>query len=58
MAYIAGINYLYEFDFGELSGWTYRVNGEVPSVGCDKYELKDGDKVEWIYTCELGKDIR
>ena len=34
MEYIAGINYLYEFDLGELSGWTYRVNGTSPSVGC------------------------
>lgn len=57
MAYIAGINYLYEFECGELSGWTYKVNGEIPSVGCDKYELKAGDKIEWIYTLELGKDI-
>lgn len=57
MVYIAGINYLYEFDFGDLSGWMYFVNDEEPSVGCDDYVLKDGDKIEWLYTCELGNDL-
>lgn len=55
--YIAGINYLYEFDFGELSGWIYFVNGTAPSVGCGEYKLADGDAVEWLYTCELGNDL-
>ncbi|MBQ1339454.1 MAG: DUF4430 domain-containing protein, partial [Ruminococcus sp.] len=27
MVYIAGINYIYEMDFGDLSGWVYHVNG-------------------------------
>lgn len=57
MAYIRGINYIYEFDFGELSGWMYKVNGQTPSVGCGEYVLSPGDKVEWLYTCNLGKDI-
>ena len=56
-AYIEGIANLYEFDCGELSGWMYRVNGWFPNYGCSRYELKDGDKVEWIYTCDLGRDI-
>lgn len=55
--YIQGINNLYEFDCGELSGWIYRVNGETPNVGCSQYELKNGDKIEWIYSCNLGKDV-
>lgn len=57
MAYIAGIGYLYELDFGDLSGWVYRVNGVSPSVGCGEYKLNDGDVIEWHYTCNLGKDI-
>lgn len=57
MVYIAGINYLYEFDFGDVSGWMYFVNDESPSVGCDEYVLEDGDSIEWLYTCELGKDL-
>ncbi len=55
--YIQGINYLYEFSCGPLSGWMYKVNGEFPSCGCSDYKLKDGDVVEWVYTCDLGKDI-
>ena len=57
MAYIRGINYIYEFDFGDLSGWMYKVNGQTPSVGCGEYVLSPGDRVEWLYTCDLGKDI-
>lgn len=56
-AYIEGIANLYEFDCGELSGWMYRVNGWFPNYGCSRYELQDGDKVEWLYTCDLGADI-
>ncbi len=58
MAYIAGIAYLYELDFGDLSGWVYHVNGESLSVGCGEYKLSDGDIIEWHYTCNLGKDIK
>lgn len=56
-AYLEGIGNLYEFDCGELSGWQYRVNGVFPSYGCSKYILKPGDKIEWVYTCDLGKDV-
>ena len=55
--YIKGIKNLYEFDCGELSGWTYRVNREVQSEGCSQFVLKPGDRIEWIYTCDLGRDI-
>ena len=56
-AYIEGINNLYEFDVGNLSGWMYRVNGWFPNYGCSRYQLKDGDVIEWVYTCDLGKDV-
>lgn len=55
--YIKGINYLYEFSCGPLSGWMYRVDGEFPNYGCSKYELKDGQVIEWVYTCDLGRDV-
>ncbi|MBQ5399517.1 MAG: DUF4430 domain-containing protein [Ruminococcus sp.] len=55
--YIKGIDYLYEFDCGELSGWEYSVNGEFPSVGCNAVRLNDGDEIKWLYTCDLGADI-
>lgn len=56
-AYIEGIANLYEFDCGELSGWMYKVNGWFPNYGCSRYQLKSGDKVEWVYTCDLGVDV-
>jgi len=56
-AYIEGINNLYEFDLGELSGWLYKVNGEFPNYGCSRYKIQDGDIIEWLYTCDLGYDI-
>ncbi len=56
-AYIEGIANLYEFDCGELSGWMYKVNGWFPNYGCSRYALKQGDKVEWVYTCDLGNDV-
>lgn len=56
-AYIEGINNLYEFDCGELSGWMYKVNGEFPRYGCSQYELKNGDVIEFVYSCDLGRDV-
>ena len=56
-AYIEGINNLYEFDCGNLSGWMYKVNDWFPNYGCSRYQLKDGDVVEWVYTCDLGRDV-
>lgn len=57
LAYIRGIENLYELEYGTLSGWVYRVNGESPSVGCGQFSLSDGDVVEWIYSLDLGNDI-
>ncbi len=56
-AYIEGIHNLYEFDCGALSGWMYRVNGWYPNYGCSRYQLVDGEVVEWRYTCDLGNDV-
>ena len=55
--YVAGIGYLYELAYGDLSGWVYRVNGVSPDVGCGAYFLSDGDNIEWLYTCDLGLDL-
>ncbi len=56
-AYIEGIHNLYELDVGAYSGWMYKVNGWFPNYGCSRYQLKDGDVIEWVYTCDLGKDV-
>lgn len=55
--YVYGISTLYEFDFGELSGWMYHVNGDSPNVSASEYRLSDGDRVQWLYTCDLGNDL-
>lgn len=55
--YIQGIHYLYEFSCGPLSGWMYRVDGVYPNYGCSKYKLTNGQVIEWVYTCNLGKDV-
>lgn len=56
-AYIEGIANLYEYDCGELSGWTYSVNDVFPNLGCSSYVLKDGDVIKWLYTCDLSRDV-
>ncbi len=54
--YVEGINQLYEFDCGELSGWSFYVNGWSPNYSSSEYQVKAGDAIEWYYTCNLGKD--
>lgn len=56
-AYIEGIGNLYEFDCGALSGWMYRVNGWFPGYGCSRYGVKDGDVIDWLFTCDNGSDV-
>ena len=55
--YIEGVANLYEFDCGPLSGWMYQVNGWFPSFNMGQYKVERGDKIEVIYTCDLGEDV-
>ncbi len=55
--YVKGIANLYERDCGELSGWMFCVNGKFPQVSSSDYTLNDGDVLEWLYSCDLGKDV-
>lgn len=57
-AYIRAIGGIAEFDCGDLSGWTFSVNGEFPNVGCGSVELEEDDEVVFLYTCDLGRDVR
>ena len=54
--YVSGINYIYEKDFGDLSGWMYNVNGKSAPVGASSMKLKAGDLVEWYYTVDYQTD--
>lgn len=56
-AYVEGIGNLYEFDCGQRSGWLYFVNGISPGYSASEYTLKPGDRVEWVYTCDMGQDV-
>lgn len=55
--YIEGINHLYEFDAGELSGWMYSINGQTPNYGVSAVTVKNGDNIQFQYTVDLGRDI-
>ena len=55
--YVKGIHQLYEMDCGDLSGWSYKVNGVTPNYGASKYTVKDGDNIEWRFSCNAGKDV-
>lgn len=58
--YITSIHNLAEknADCGPLSGWMYSVNGTVSDNGVSQQVLKNGDDVKFLYTCNLGKDIK
>ena len=56
--YVKGIAGLYEFDYGNLSGWIYLINGEEMPVGCGTAEVSPGDRIEFLYTKMLGDDLR
>lgn len=46
-----------EFDAGAASGWMIKHNNWFINMGASEFTVQDGDKVEWLYTCQLGADI-
>lgn len=57
-AYVKGINNLYQFDCGSLSGWMFSVNGKYADTGSSVYKIHSGDKIVWAFTCDLGRDLK
>lgn len=49
-AYVSGINNIYEFDYGAKSGWVFKVNGVSLSKGIGVVSVKNGDRIECLYT--------
>ncbi|MBR7552863.1 DUF4430 domain-containing protein [Allobacillus sp. GCM10007491] len=47
--YIAGINGLYEFDRGPMSGWMYYIDNEFVPVGVLEHKIEDGDSIVVFY---------
>jgi len=35
---------------GREGNWLYNINDEVPGVSANKYNLKNGDTVKWIFS--------
>lgn len=58
MAYVKAINNLYEYSYGEQSGWMYSLNGEYLSIGCDNCIVHEGDAIVFSYTLDTGEDLR
>ena len=52
--YIKGLANIYAGDFGDMSGWLFKVNGEYAEVGCSAYKVNDGDEIELVYSCVMG----
>jgi hypothetical protein len=50
MAYIEGIDNLYEFDYGPNSGWNFKLNGAIVSKSSDLVKIKKDDRIEWVYS--------
>lgn len=55
--YIEGIQNLYEFDVGPLSGWMCEVNGRFPNCSLSHHTLHENDTVRLVYTCNCGQDV-
>lgn len=55
--YMVSIDGLSEFDEGPGSGWMFSVNGTFPQQAAASTPVRDGDRVQWRYTTDLGADI-
>ena len=56
--YIVGLNNIYSQAYGDMSGWLFYVNGEMPMVSMAQYELKPNDKIEILYSTNFGEDLK
>lgn len=55
-AYMSGIDGLYEFDEGPLSGWKISVNGSDIDRSSGAYPVSAGSQVTWYYTTNYLED--
>ena len=46
-----------EFDAGVGSGWMITLNNWFINMGASEFTVKDGDVIQWKYTCQTGADI-
>lgn len=45
-----------EFSAGDNSGWLYKVNGTLATVGLTDYAIENGDHILWYYTKDWTRD--
>ncbi len=55
--YLRGIGGVSEFDYGDLSGWKYSVNGVYPPVSCAEYTVSENDIIVWEYVTEPDSSL-
>lgn len=55
--YISSIDNLAEFDHGNESGWMFAVNGVFSERSVSEKYLSAGDKVVFLYSLDMGKDV-
>ncbi len=53
--YIEGIANLYQKDCGDMSGWLYKLNGEIPDIALSGVYPQDGDTIEIYYSCDFSE---
>jgi hypothetical protein len=56
MAYIEGIDNIYEFDYGAKSGWNFKLNGITISKSSGIVKVKKDDRIEWSYSEDFTED--
>ncbi|MFD2443731.1 DUF4430 domain-containing protein [Bacillus sp. CGMCC 1.16607] len=56
MAYVSGIDDVYEFDYGPKSGWTAKLNGSTLNKSSGIVKVKKDDQMEWIYSEDYSEE--
>lgn len=55
-AYVEGMDNLYEFDEGPLSGWHILVDGAMIDRSAGAYPVSEGQSIDWNYTVNYLED--
>lgn len=53
--YIRAIANLYRLEPDDYSGWSYYVNGELPTTAASEYKLTEGDEILFIFIEDFTK---
>jgi hypothetical protein len=56
MAYLEGIDNIYEFDYGPKSGWEFKLNDAKISKSSGIVKVKKDDQIEWVYSEDFTED--